>query len=223
MATNKFKFTLQVTSTFEVQEPPSEDNASYFYGLFLEGASWDPLQRMLVESTSTSYFEKFPVVKVVVEKLDDDEDGVMSVFDELDHPKLSAKENRQLEEIERLNEELFRSAQQSALSRQTSLDSPSKSERSSSALHKDGSAKNFNFIFGADLNHPASPGSRNQGPNQVESVQTSQLGMIADVLHEKDESLSELGSEAPQKTYTYRCPVFKVSKLIQILRNALII
>lgn len=70
-------------------EQPTSDNVSYFYGLFLEGASWDPVNRLLVEPEEAIYFEKFPVVKVVVETLEEGEDGVMSVFEELDNPQLN--------------------------------------------------------------------------------------------------------------------------------------
>jgi len=107
--TNKFKTMLEVTDVFEPTKANcvSEDNTSFIFGLWLEGASWDPESRMLVEARTTQDFEKFPVIKVIVTaKEDEEEDKALSDTEELDNPKPTKAELKQQEEIDRINEEL---------------------------------------------------------------------------------------------------------------------
>lgn len=42
-------------------------NTAYVYGLWLEGASWDRENRIIVEQSNSAIYDKFPVIKVVTE------------------------------------------------------------------------------------------------------------------------------------------------------------
>ena len=69
---------------------PPEENHAFVYGLYLEGASWDPDRKLLVEARTTAFFENFPVVRITTEELKKGEvDDPISVFGELDNPKPS--------------------------------------------------------------------------------------------------------------------------------------
>ncbi len=46
---------------------PAENNVAYIHGLWLEGASWDRENRIIVEQTNSQIYDKFPVIKVVTE------------------------------------------------------------------------------------------------------------------------------------------------------------
>lgn len=76
-----------------IQNCPEDDNWSYLYGLWLEGASWDSERKLLVEAQTSSFFEKFPVIKVVIEpKAGEEDDKPISEFDEIDNPQPSKQE-----------------------------------------------------------------------------------------------------------------------------------
>ena len=83
----------------DIEEPswdrcPAEPNVAYIYGLWLEGASWDREQRLVVEQTNSAIYDKFPVIKVTTEMMTQDEldklDGSLSDFE--DNPPLSKKD-----------------------------------------------------------------------------------------------------------------------------------
>ena len=49
---------------------PHESNSAYAYGLWLEGACWDPKKRMLVEPKNPNVYNRFPIVKIVADFVD---------------------------------------------------------------------------------------------------------------------------------------------------------
>lgn len=59
-----------IKNTFEVMDVvdptfnncPKEKNVAYIHGMWLEGASWDKKERLLVEQTNSAIYDKFPVV-----------------------------------------------------------------------------------------------------------------------------------------------------------------
>ena len=160
-ATSKFKFKLEVTQIIEptIQNCPEDDNCSYLYGLWLEGASWDPERRLLVEAQTSSFFEKFPVIRVVIEpKVFEEDDKPISEFDEIDNPQPSKQELKQLQEIEKLNEELqrqelsspSRSKEASMMQKSPSGGMESSQLSSTKKLTQNNSTSNYNFRMGAD-------------------------------------------------------------------------
>ncbi len=63
---------------------PAETNVAYIHGLWLEGASWDRENRIIVEQTNSQIYDKFPVIKVVTELMSQEEqdalDGTLDDF-----------------------------------------------------------------------------------------------------------------------------------------------
>jgi len=63
MIKNEYEITDIIEPTWE-KCPPEKDTA-YIYGLWLEGASWDREQRLVVEQSNSAIYDKFPVIKVL--------------------------------------------------------------------------------------------------------------------------------------------------------------
>lgn len=104
-----------IKNTFEVMDVvdptfdncPNERNVAYIYGMWLEGASWDKKERLLVEQTNSAIYDKFPVVKVVTELMTQQEmdaiDGTLSDFE--DNPPLTKKDIEEKEEFDQKQKE----------------------------------------------------------------------------------------------------------------------
>ena len=92
MIKNTYEVTDVADPTFE--NCPIIPNVAYIHGLWLEGASWDVKNRLIVEQTNSAIYDKFPVIRVVTEMMTQDEldaiDGTLSDFE--DNPPLSKKD-----------------------------------------------------------------------------------------------------------------------------------
>ena len=79
---------------------PKAPNTAYIYGLWLEGAAWDREMRLIIEKSDSSIYDKFPVIKVVTELMDERElealDGTLSDFE--DNPGLTKNDIKLKEE-----------------------------------------------------------------------------------------------------------------------------
>jgi hypothetical protein len=96
-----------IKNTFEVtdvHDPTAENcptipNVAYIHGLWLEGAAWDVKQRLIVEQTNSAIYDKFPVIRVNTELMNQEEldaiDGTMSDFG--DNPAYSKKDIQEKE------------------------------------------------------------------------------------------------------------------------------
>ena len=96
------KNTYEIT---EVIEPDAENcpvakDTAYIYGLWLEGASWDRENRLVIEQSNSAIYDKFPVIRVTTELMTQAEmdamDGTLSDFE--DNPPLTKKDVREKEE-----------------------------------------------------------------------------------------------------------------------------
>lgn len=72
-----------------------EGKSSLLYGLWLEGAEWDPIQQILVEQRDFKIHARFPVLELTQVQAD-----VRPVYDEdevyfNDNPPLSKQENKE--------------------------------------------------------------------------------------------------------------------------------
>lgn len=115
-STSKFKYKMEVTKIIEptIENLPEVEDSSFIYGLYLEGAAWDIENQLLVEQQTTAFFEKFPVVRVVIEqKADDEEEKPTSEYDELDNPQPTKQELKEMQEIEKLNDQISKQDVQS--------------------------------------------------------------------------------------------------------------
>ena len=65
MIKNTYEVTDIIDPTWE--NCPVEENVNYIYGLWLEGASWDREQKLVVEQTNSAIYDKFPTIKVTTE------------------------------------------------------------------------------------------------------------------------------------------------------------
>ena len=79
---------------------PPAPNTAYIYGLWLEGAAWDREMRLIVEKSDSSIYDKFPVIKVITELMNEKElqalDGSLSDFE--DNPSLTKNDIKSKEE-----------------------------------------------------------------------------------------------------------------------------
>ena len=135
---------------------PAQEDCSFFHGLYLEGASWDPLRKVLVEARTSEFFEKFPVVRVFVEELKKgEEEAPISEFGLLDNPQASKSELKQMEEMEQLNKEIQKHGSDS-----NSIRSPVRSpsgdgsvmSSAKNLVNQKSSTSNYNFKIGGDPN-----------------------------------------------------------------------
>lgn len=203
----------------------------FVHGLWLEGASWDRKQSILVEPISSAVYEMFPVIKVTTIKKSEAEIEADAASDFEDNPELS---KRELREMERKEKELATAAEVMDTKHNKSRSSNMNSQKD--FLKKTGSGKtlksgasgaqdsSFNFQMQKQpdesekdqekMNDTNAP-FKTTNPNDTKKSSAGKMFTQGSKQFAEDYNVDDVDEdsydEEYQKTYYYKCPVFRTT------------